>query len=469
SRALTVDEIGLLKAYTIPGLARNIAPENGAVSVQVETNLVWDEPLAFTPSKYDLYYKAGDPNLGTGATIVTDIAHTDPCNVYDPPDFDYETTIYWRVDSYAPSHPSDPCIGSVWNFTTAPAGPVITEDPCSLTVAAGDTAVFRVKDINGVTYVWNRQSDGVTVGGNSPVLTLTNVQKDPCEDFYCCIVQNDYDEDISAWAGLWTKRLVARWEFEDDLADSEVDGWDGVYTDPNSANEPPVPVFVLDPCSIDGGKALQLTVDELHVRITDSEDDFNFYPQGYTVNAWVKTVQADAYGAMASKQDRTGESFDWKGWILNCTDDNGKAINSLRQVAGAKGTTNVADDQWRMVTGTYDAETGVVAVYVDGKLETESAPISNVASTNAYPVVFGAGTVLAETSTYEGLLDKMSIYSYALSPIDVAVLYTDVMTGESICLEQPEHDYNDDCRVDLLDFAMLSTGWLECNLVPDCI
>ena len=120
-----------------------------------------------------------------------------------------------------------------------------------------------------------------------------------------------------------------------------------------------------------------------------------------------------------------------------------------------------------MVTGTYDAETGTGSIYVDGLLENQLVDTVRKAATNDYPVVLGAGTVLGDTSTYEGLLDKMSIYSYALSPIEIAVLYTDVMTGESICMEQPEHDYNGDCRVDLLDFAMLSTGWLECNLVPE--
>jgi len=80
-----------------------------------------------------------------------------------------------------------------------------------------------------------------------------------------------------------------------------------------------------------------------------------------------------------------------------------------------------------------------------------------------------AGTVFGDMSVYEGLLDKVSIYSYALSQIDVAVLYTDVMTGESICMEQIKHDYNGDCRVDILDFAMFAADWLECNLVPECM
>ncbi|MCK5272620.1 MAG: hypothetical protein KAJ52_08575 [Sedimentisphaerales bacterium] len=456
------------------GLPR-MDPVNGAVNVLVDTNLSWQPPPAFTPEKYDLRYKAGDPNFATGTvTEVFDIARTDPCNVYDPlADFANGKTVYWRVDSYWPGA-SDPCIGDVWSFTTVPAEPVVTKDPVSLTVAAGGTAVFNVEDIGGETYVWKRQRDNETVGGNSSVLTLTDVQVDPCEDSYYCIVSNTYGSALpSAAATLWTKRLIARWEFEDDLLDAEADNWDGVYTDPNSANEPPTPVFVLDPCSIDGGKALQLTADELHVRITDSEDFFNFYPLGYTVNVWVKTEQDADYGCMASKQDRN-DYPDIEGWVLNCT-NTGVAAHGLRQVFGGDagvsvvGTSNIADNQWRMVTATYDAETGTGSVYVDGELENQLVDTARKAPLNYYPVVLGAETVSAEVAGYEGLLDKVSIYSYALSTIDVAVLYTDVMTDKTICVEQPEHDFNDDCRVDMLDFAMFSTGWLECNLVPECM
>ena len=466
SRVLSQSDIQMLM---VTDKAVNIEPRNGVIHVPIDTNLSWGPPPTFTPEKYDLLYKIGDPNFAPGApgTVYTieDITRTDPCNVYDPPaDFAYNTTIYWRVDSYWPGA-SDPCMGDVWNFTTMPEWPVILEDPCSLTVAAGDTAVFRVKDINGVSYVWKRQRDNETVGGNSPVLTLTNVQEDPCEDFYRCIVsKSGFDDAASAWATLWTKRLIARWEFEDNLNDSEAGGWDGFYTDPCAANPSPTAVYV----SGLEGQALQLTADKLHVRITDSEDFFNFYPLGYTVNAWVRTGQVEVYGCIASKQYRSdNHPEDSEGWVLNCT-DTGKAVSSLRQVDAAVSTTDINDDQWHMVTGTYDAEAGVVAVYVDGKLDAESEPSSDVAPTNVYPVVLGAETVFAELSVYEGLLDKTSIYSYALGPVEVAVLYTDVAGGD-ICLEYPEYDFNEDCEVDLQDFAVFAADWLKCNLVPDCL
>jgi len=450
------------------GLPR-MDPANGAQLVPVDTNLQWGPPPVFTPDKYDLRYKVGDPNLATGTvTEVFDIARTDPCNIYDPPaDFASDTTVYWRVDSYWPGA-SDPCIGDVWSFTTVPAEPVVTKDPVSLTVAVGGAAVFTVEDIGGETYVWKRQSNNVTVGGNSSTLTLTDVQKDPCEDSYYCIVSNTYGSaPPSAAATLWTERLIARWEFENNLLDAEADNWDGVYTDPNTANEPPTPVFV----SGIVGQALQLTTDELHVRITDSEDFFNFYPMGYSVNLWVRTELSGSWGAMASKQLRI-DYPDWDGWVLSCNNED-KASTALRQVFGDAsgraivGTSNIVDNQWHMVTGTYDAETGTGSIYVDGKLENQLVDTERKAATNDYPVVIGSETVLGEFS-YEGLLDKMSIYSYGLSPTEIAVLYTDVAGGE-ICLEQPEHDFNGDCRVNLLDFAMFSTGWLECNLVPECM
>ncbi len=457
NQGLSADDI--MELYLYRGdTATNIKPTNGAELVAIDTNLSWGPPPVFTPSEYDLYYKVGDPNFATGTVIeVLNILRTDPCNVHTPAaNFANDTTIYWRVDSYAPSYP-DPCIGGVCSFKTAPAV-AVTEDPCSPTGALGGTAVFRVKDIGAVNYTWKKQSDGSTVGDNLSVLTLSNVQPSNEDSYRCIIDDGSGEEDESAAATLWTKRLIAHWDFEGNLYDSEGD-WDGFYTDPNESHDDPVADYGSG--LLDDGQALQLADDPCHVRITGSEDFFNFYPLGYTFNIWLKTEQT-GWGCAVSKQDRTGPNY---GWLLDCY---GPAHHALREVSGIDSTVSINDGVWHMVTGMYDAEAGVVSLYVDGRLNVESEPSSDVASTNAYPVVFGAEFTDGQVA-YEGLLDKASIYSYAVSPVEVAVLYTDVMTGEEICVEQPENDYNDDCRVDLLDFAMFAMGWLECNSVPDCM
>ena len=456
NRVLSEDDMQvLLSLYE----ARNVSPKDGAVNVPVESNFEWLPPPTFTPTGYDLYYKIDDPNFEIGATVVSGIPHTDPCVVHNPDvNFAYNTTYYWQVDSYASCNPSDPCQGSVWSFTTAPAEPVVIKDPVPLTVAIGGTAVFTVEDVGGTGYVWKKQSTGLTVGTGS-VLTLTDVQKDPCEDSYYCIVSNASGSVESAAAGLWTKRLIALYEFEDNLDDSEADDWNGDYIDPNTDNDPPTPVFA----SGLEGQALQLTADELHVQITGSEDYFNFYPLGYSANVWIKTVQSD-WGCMASKQDKI-IPYPHSGWTLDC--GNGDIWNGLREVGSISSDVNINDNQWHMVTATYDAEAGVITTYVDGEPVGSDAS-TDVASTNAYPVVLGAEFTDGQVA-YEGLLDSVGIYSYGLSPLEVAVLYTDVMTDAEICIEQPENDLSGDCRVDLEDFAILATNWLECNLVPDCI
>jgi len=446
-------------------LVSNPDPCDGEPLVVVTTNLEWD--LESIVTNCDVYF-GSDPNFINNPKVV-DGQTQGKVELYDPPDdLANETTYYWRVDARVGATVYE---GDIWEFTTIVAEPVITEDPCGLTVNAGETAVFRVKVTNVDSYLWKRLDDSPIPDNTGATLTITDVQKAD-EDVYWCELTNTVATIKTASVNLMTRRLVALWEFEDSLEaeDNEENAcWLGDYVDPNTENPDPTPVYALDdPCSTGNGKSLQLVADKLHVRITGSKDFFNFYPQGYTVNIWVKTGQANDYGAMASKQRRIEAEWpDWYGWVLSCTDE-GKVVNTLRQINGAKSTIDIADNQWHMITGTYDAEAGVVAVYVDGLVKTESEPSSDIAPTNGYPVVLGAETNLGEVA-YEGLLDKTSIYSYALSQIDVAVLYTDVMGG-SLCVGgNPEYDLNDDCKVDILDFALFAADWLECNLVPTCL
>ncbi|MCK5271449.1 MAG: hypothetical protein KAJ52_02690 [Sedimentisphaerales bacterium] len=447
-------------------LVSNPDPCDGEGDVLTTTNLEWE--LESIVTNCDVYF-GSDPNFVNNPKVV-DAQNTE---IYNPPvDLDHDTTYYWRVDARVGTTVYE---GDIWEFTTIVAAPIILEDPCGLTVNAGETAVFRVKATNVDTYLWRKLYSPPLTDNTGPTLTITDVQKAD-EGVYWCELKKGIVPTNTAFVNLMTKRLVTVWDFEDSLNakdDEEATCWPGAYTDPNSANEPPTPVYVLDPCSIDGGKALQFVADEFHVRITDSEDFFNFYPQGYTLNIWVKTEQDADYGCMTSKQDRN-DYPDIEGWVLNCT-NTGVAAHGLRQVFGSGagvsvvGTSNIADNEWHMVTATYDAETGTGRVYVDGLLENQLVDTVRKAPINNFPVLFGAESISAELALYEGLLDKTSIYSYALSPVDVALLYINVMGGNLCVGGNPEYDFNGDCKVDVLDFANFVSDWLECNLVPDCL
>jgi hypothetical protein len=87
-----------------------------------------------------------------------------------------------------------------------------------------------------------------------------------------------------------------------------------------------------------------------------------------------------------------------------------------------------------------------------------------------------AGRIGVETfaglSQWNGLIDNLEIYNYALSRVDVAVLYTDAVPGAKVCTSDPvvdDADLNDDCIVNLKDLAEFAVQWLECYIVPDCL
>jgi len=442
----------------------NFYPEDGDKGIDVDKNLSWT--LEASVTNCDVYFGT-DPNMANNPKVV-DAVHQES---YDPPgDMDPETTYYWRIDVRVDGtlyedvvEHNDPC---GLKFTTTTTDSVIDEDPCGLTVNAGETAVFRVKATNVDSYLWKRL-DGTPIPDNTgATLTISDVQKAD-EDVYWCELTNTAATIKTARVNLMTRRLVALWEFEDSLEaedDEENACWPGDYVDPNTENPDPTPVYALDdPCSTGNGKSLQLAADELHVQITDSEDFFNFYPHGYTVNFWVKTEQTGEWGVIASKRIRGDYYF---GWGLTCDDEN-KAESGLWQVENITGTSDIADNQWHMITATYDAGAGTGSVYVDGLVENQFVDASK-APINDQPVVIGVDAV-SGAFPYEGLFDKFSIYSYALSQIDVALLYTTV-TGDSLCVGgNPDYDLNEDCKVDILDFALFAADWLECNLVPDCL
>ncbi|NLK42283.1 MAG: LamG domain-containing protein, partial [Planctomycetes bacterium] len=74
---------------------------------------------------------------------------------------------------------------------------------------------------------------------------------------------------------------------------------------------------------------------------------------------------------------------------------------------------------------------------------------------------------------YRGLMDDVRIYSYALSRYEVADLYLELSEAERLCLEADSptlrFDFNDDCVVNLADFAIFAADWLNCQIYPDCL
>ena len=201
--------------------------------------------------------------------------------------------------------------------------------------------------------------------------------------------------------------------------------------------------------------------------ITDSEDYFDFYPQGLTMSVWINTND-DGYGAYVAKQDKTSGN---KGILLAHFYDN--ASFTERQTAShSNDVVNIRDGQWHLITGTLDPEAGISKLYIDGKRHTGNESDWNPANITLHdaPLFFGAETP-GGSVPFDGLIDDVRIYNYALDPVTIAHMYIALNPGATVCIDDipaEDGDLNGDCEVNLADFAMFAADWMNCLIVPDC-
>jgi len=110
---------------------------------------------------------------------------------------------------------------------------------------------------------------------------------------------------------------------------------------------------------------------------------------------------------------------------------------------------------WHHLAGTYDGNE--LKLYIDGRLEAATPYVGSIDS-STFNVNIGRNSEITDRF-YNGLIDDVRIYNYALSADEVRWL---------LCDRPPRGDLNRDCRVDFVDFAILASSWLDCGLmVPE--
>ncbi|MBI9019056.1 MAG: hypothetical protein JEZ07_17530 [Phycisphaerae bacterium] len=484
---LGVDHVSIERVYgpgpydPLPGNDMNPDDNIDAVglasTVGVDVTLEWNtmmdpeapETVYGDVTKHYLYILKDDPNF-VGVTPI-EITATAARESYLAQALEYGATYYWQVrESINGSGPDDTATypGPIWAFETIEEAPVIIVEPADILVAPGDSALFEMSVSSGspITVNWylsqdkelDTLSDILLQTTSEASLTIETVGLEDAGKYVFATIDNDSDTTMLSRAALLeVERLAGHWRMDNDFTDASGNDFTASY----GLN----PVFE---AGYDN-QAILLDSDPNMVVVEQSEESFNFYHLGLTLSCWVKN-DTNGWQGLISKQDRY-LSDNWEGYVF-VLNGSGNANFNLRGAGGISSVSQVNDNQWHLVTATYDSQTGQIAIYVDGELENQTTLTANPLMADN-PVVIGAEQPTGDTlSLYQGLIDDARIYTYALSPAQVLDIYNDLTDPDKVlCLYPNVADItgpqgSPDCQVNLLDFAMFANNWLENGNYP---
>ena len=218
-------------------------------------------------------------------------------------------------------------------------------------------------------------------------------------------------EGSVATGDIWsfnTGRLIAWWKLDDGSGNIAADSSGNAHNG----------TLLGDTSWVDGidGTALAFDGDGDYVDIGKAPD-FDITRQ-ITISAWIKVNAFDReWQTIVAKGDRAwrlqrnwGEStleFACSGLVVPGTD--------WGQIFG---TTNVNDGHWHHVAGVYDEEK--IYLYIDGNLDASAEAPGNI-RVNDEPVYIGENSQMPNRF-WNGLIDDVRIYSYALSAEEISAI-----------------------------------------------
>ncbi len=148
NRALSDEEVSLVKAGYIEDMAWHPSPEDEATEVPYDVVLSWD-PVE-TATTRDVYF-------GTTHDAVDNASRANPGNVlvgqgqtdttFDPGELEYGRTYYWRVDEMGAPPSSTIFPGRIWSFTTEPFSYPI--ESLKVKASSQQTGSLAIRTIDG--------------------------------------------------------------------------------------------------------------------------------------------------------------------------------------------------------------------------------------------------------------------------------------------------------------------------------
>jgi len=219
--------------------------------------------------------------------------------------------------------------------------------------------------------------------------------------------------------------LVGLWHCDDGVGSSTVADSSGNGNDGTLVNLDPALAWAAGP---QAGAGALATNDAGYAFVPDSPSIDGITTQ-VTVSAWVflnGTIStADGYGTAISREAGSG---DLQYYHLSLYQDGSPTlfIGMSATVVGVRVTAPqpIARKKWTHLAGTYDGARAVL--YVNG-VEAFSRPISGTFPVDVTPVILGGnGNKVGITEWFPGSIDEIALYSRALGPEEIHLLFTQV-------------------------------------------
>jgi len=459
---------------------------------------------------YYIYLLAEEPNMvGVLPYDYTIQAHdedpslTDPSNEYGTIRLDRGVTYYWQVEQayLNPATPGEPYLhgdpnnlmGPLWSFTVIPQiVSISTVSPALSAVDAGSDVELSVTAVAAETYQWYKigdpdemLTDGDTYSGvTTDTLTISGVQLAD-EGLYYCVASNPLYDASNRETGpgrVMTKRLIIHYPFDEiieeggvSLVEDVVGGYDMVLTNDNPLGT--LPSLVEDVPGLVTGKGLFFNNSDIDdpnnawgQYATAGDVDMEAMGNGLTISFWVKWVGNN--GAWQGIINRRGE---WAAadmmWRID-KDPTSGAISFEREGdnAGRVAATLVQDD-WHHITLTLDTTVtpSRTRMYNNGEQVATATGFTYGTGVDS-EFKLGNNNDGSSTDLFWGILSDVKVYNYALTVQEVANEFLAVRTDLPwVCdrdaygqdSELMELDVNNDCLINLEDFAAYAERWMD--------
>ncbi len=309
-------------------------------------------------------------------------------------------------------------------LTVTGAPPAIVTQPANQTAMEGDSVTFSVSATGSalLRYQWRKEATAID-GATNSTLILTNVQLSQAGN-YSMVVSNDFGVATSQIAILTVvpdtncvpvrQGLVSWWRAEDNAQDSRGTNH-GTVMGGGFASGARGQAF-----SFDGDDRVAVP-DSQSLQITPS-----LSIEGWiNIRAWPSPQNFAGAGMVVYRGDDRPGLDPFYVVVLN-TGILQFAINSAdNQFAGVNAP--VVTNRFIHFAATLDDASGAMKLYLDGTLAAETTTTLRPAGNVEPPLGLGIGNSQAGSTIpfgFNGLVDELKLYSRALTPVEVRMLYT---------------------------------------------